>query len=232
MVNMNHKTWWIWWIWTIHRRGRYGKSLPNIIGTLRKMLTIVGFVRMKTCRQFWFGSSKTKNCWHTQHTIWCSEQHSPSSVTLLLINARLKEMFAVFEWIGHLVFSRCGGALIFFRGLQKCSVKISTICLQIQGGLFFHLSWSERPPWICKSQLCSLFHERTCSRFTRLFVVVCLSPCPKYLIDPYNAIFLKSQGSKDIKLWCAKGGDAPYVVMHHRWWCTTGIPVTRVSDVV
>ena len=25
------------------------------------------------------------------------------------------------------------------------------------------------------------------------------SPCPKYLINPYNAIFLKSQGSKDIK---------------------------------
>ena len=42
-------------------------------------------------------------------------------------------------------------------------------------------------------------HERTCSRFTRLFVVRCLSPCPKYLINPYNAIFLKSQGSKDIK---------------------------------
>ena len=41
-------------------------------------------------------------------------------------------------------------------------------------------------------------HERTCSRFTRLFVR-CLSPCPKYLINPYNAIFLKSQGSKDIK---------------------------------
>ena len=51
----------------------------------------------------------------------------------------------------------------------------------------------------CKSQLCSLFHERTCSRFTRLFVCRRLSPCPKYLINPYNAIFLKSQGSKDIK---------------------------------
>ena len=43
-------------------------------------------------------------------------------------------------------------------------------------------------------------HERTCTRFTRLsFVVCCSSPCPKYLINPYNAIFLKSQGSKDIK---------------------------------
>ena len=27
----------------------------------------------------------------------------------------------------------------------------------------------------------------------------CLSPCQKYLKNPYNAIFLKSQGSKDIK---------------------------------
>ena len=50
----------------------------------------------------------------------------------------------------------------------------------------------------CKSQLCSLFHEQTCSRFTRLFVRRS-SPCPKYLINPFNAIFLKSQGSKDIK---------------------------------
>ena len=31
------------------------------------------------------------------------------------------------------------------------------------------------------------------------FVVCRSSPCPKYLINPYNAIFLKSQGSKDIK---------------------------------
>ena len=30
-------------------------------------------------------------------------------------------------------------------------------------------------------------------------VVGCLSPCQKYLINPYNAIFLKSQWSKDIK---------------------------------
>ena len=53
----------------------------------------------------------------------------------------------------------------------------------------------------CKSLLCSMFNEQTCSRFTRLFV--CLvsrsSPCPEYLIKPYNAIFLKSPGSKDIK---------------------------------
>ena len=47
----------------------------------------------------------------------------------------------------------------------------------------------------CKSQLCSLFHERTCSRFTRLSS----SPCPKYLINPYNAIFLKSQVYNNIK---------------------------------
>ena len=32
-----------------------------------------------------------------------------------------------------------------------------------------------------------------------LFTLSSLSPCPKYLINPYNAIFLKSQGSKDIK---------------------------------
>ena len=46
-----------------------------------------------------------------------------------------------------------------------------------------------------------LFHEQTCSRFTRLFVrsFGWLSPCQKYLKNPYNAIFLKSQGSKDIK---------------------------------
>ena len=46
-----------------------------------------------------------------------------------------------------------------------------------------------------------LFHEQTCTRFTRLFgcLVVWLSPCQKYLKNPYNAIFLKSQGSKDIK---------------------------------
>ena len=29
--------------------------------------------------------------------------------------------------------------------------------------------------------------------------VVCSSPCPKYLVKPYNAIFLESQESKDIK---------------------------------
>ena len=46
----------------------------------------------------------------------------------------------------------------------------------------------------CKSLLCSMFNELTCTRFTRLS-----SPCRKYLINPYNAIFLKSPGSKDIK---------------------------------
>ena len=30
-------------------------------------------------------------------------------------------------------------------------------------------------------------------------VVCCSSPCPEYLIKPYNAIFLKSPGFKDIK---------------------------------
>jgi len=55
----------------------------------------------------------------------------------------------------------------------------------------------------CKSQLCSLFTSGLalgspgCS-FVRSFVCRS-SPCPKYLINPYNAIFLKSQGSKDIK---------------------------------
>ena len=42
-----------------------------------------------------------------------------------------------------------------------------------------------------------LFHKQNCTRFTRL--VGRLSPCPKYLKNPYNAIFLKSLGSKDIK---------------------------------
>ena len=39
------------------------------------------------------------------------------------------------------------------------------------------------------------------SRFTRLVVRLFgwSSPCQKYLKNPYNAIFLKSQGSKDIK---------------------------------
>ena len=50
----------------------------------------------------------------------------------------------------------------------------------------------------CKSLLCSVFHEQTCTRFTH-FLFSRSSPCPKYLINPYNAIFLKSQGSKDIK---------------------------------
>ena len=49
----------------------------------------------------------------------------------------------------------------------------------------------------CKSLLCSMFNEQTCTWFTRLFVW-CSSPCPEYLIKPYNAIFLKSPGSKDI----------------------------------
>ena len=53
----------------------------------------------------------------------------------------------------------------------------------------------------CKSLLCALFHEQTCSRFNRLFgcSVVRLLPCPKYVINTYNAIFLKSQRPKDIQ---------------------------------
>ena len=53
----------------------------------------------------------------------------------------------------------------------------------------------------CKSQTFLLFHSLTCTRFTRLVgrLIGCLSPCQKYLINPYNAIFLKSQWSKDIK---------------------------------
>ena len=51
--------------------------------------------------------------------------------------------------------------------------------------------------FFCKSLLCSMFNEQTCSRFTRLFV--CSSPCPEYLIKPYNTIFFKCPGSKDIK---------------------------------
>ena len=46
-----------------------------------------------------------------------------------------------------------------------------------------------------------MFNGLTCSWFTRLVgrLVGWLSPCPEYLIKPYNAIFLKSPGSKDIK---------------------------------
>ena len=55
----------------------------------------------------------------------------------------------------------------------------------------------------CKSQLCSLFTSGLAlgSAGCRSSFVVCRlsSPCPKYLINPYNAIFFKSQGSKDIK---------------------------------
>jgi len=54
----------------------------------------------------------------------------------------------------------------------------------------------------CKSQTFLLFHSLTCSRFTWLvgwLVVSCLSPCQIYLINLYNAIFLKSQWSEDIK---------------------------------
>ena len=46
----------------------------------------------------------------------------------------------------------------------------------------------------CKSLLCSMFNEQTCSRFTWLFVLS--SPCPKYLWKPYTAIFLKSPKPK------------------------------------
>ena len=40
----------------------------------------------------------------------------------------------------------------------------------------------------CKSMLYSLFHKQTCSRFTRLFgwLVSWSSPCPKYLIIPFE----------------------------------------------
>ena len=53
----------------------------------------------------------------------------------------------------------------------------------------------------CKSLLCSMFNEQTCTRFTRLFVRLSSSssPCPEYLIKPYNAIFFKCPGSEDIK---------------------------------
>ena len=37
----------------------------------------------------------------------------------------------------------------------------------------------------CKSQLCSLFHERTCSRFNRLFVRLSFVTMPKI---PYNPL--------------------------------------------
>ena len=42
----------------------------------------------------------------------------------------------------------------------------------------------------------------------------------KWLKDPTCAISLKMIWLKDIKY--NDEGDAPQVVMHHRWWCTTG----------
>ena len=48
----------------------------------------------------------------------------------------------------------------------------------------------------CKSLLCSMFNEQTCSRFTRL-VGRCSSPCPEYLIMLY---FWKALGPRTSKL--------------------------------
>ena len=47
----------------------------------------------------------------------------------------------------------------------------------------------------CKSLLCSMFNEQTCSRFTRLFVRLFVTT-PRI---SHNNIFLNSPGSKDIK---------------------------------
>ena len=48
-----------------------------------------------------------------------------------------------------------------------------------------------------KSLLCSMFHEQTCSRFTRLFGRS--SPCPKSLLNLIMLYFFwKKPGSKDI----------------------------------
>ena len=58
-----------------------------------------------------------------------------------------------------------------------------------------------------------MFNELTCSRFTRLSS----SPCQKYLINPYNAIFLKSPGSKDIKT------DIPNCQIHKYTYTNTQI---------
>ena len=48
----------------------------------------------------------------------------------------------------------------------------------------------------CKSQLCSMFNEQTCSRFTWLFVC---HHAQNIFEKPYTAIFLKSPRPKDIK---------------------------------
>ena len=50
----------------------------------------------------------------------------------------------------------------------------------------------------CKSLLCSLFDKQTCTRFTWL-VGCCRHHAWNTLWLPYNAIFLKSPRSKDIK---------------------------------
>ena len=76
-------------------------------------------------------------------------------------------------------------------GSSRKNVKSKSICTRVN----FH-----KHKFNCKSQLCSLSRSGLALGSPGCSFVVCrLSPCPKYLINPYNAIFLKSQGSKDIK---------------------------------
>ena len=58
-----------------------------------------------------------------------------------------------------------------------------------------------KSPGFCKSLLCSLFYEQTCSRFTRLFVrsFVTMPKIPLYdVLDHANHTFSESSRSKDI----------------------------------
>ena len=89
------------------------------------------------------------------------------------------------------------GVLRWRRGILKRPTEFTPEYSQFSANFTFTFHFTSIYNF-CKSLLCSMFYELTCSRFTRLFVVR-LSPCPEYLIKPYNAIFLKSPGSKDIK---------------------------------
>ena len=48
------------------------------------------------------------------------------------------------------------------------------------------------------------------------WLIGCSSPCQKYLLNPYNAIFLKSQWSKDIKNAILNLTPAPFVKLCHK----------------
>ena len=69
--------------------------------------------------------------------------------------------------------------------------------------LNFKVRYLEDNYHFCKSLLCSLFYEQTCSRFARLFVVVVvvvtMPKIPLYdVLDHTNHTFSESSRSKDI----------------------------------